>query len=156
MENQNMEQETQQQGAGTEQQNPGNQQQGNQRLFTQDEVNEIVQHRLARAKGDAGAASSAREQELNKRELQLDAREKLADAGIPKDYLPLVNCSSKEEMENSIKLIATLMGQQQKKGSGYRVTITQPDKKGSLHSTGKRQNFPNGDPDIRAAMGLKG
>ena len=154
MENQNMEQEVQQQGAGTEQPNTGNQQQGNTRLFTQDEVNEIVQHRLARAKGDAGAASSAREQELNRRELQLDARERLADAGISKDYLPLVNCSSKEEMENSIKLIATLTGQQEKKNSGYRVVMN-PEKPG-FHSTGKQQHFPNGDPDIRAAMGLKG
>lgn len=155
MDNQNMEQQTQQQGAGAEQQAGQAQQQGNNtRLFTQDEVNEIVQHRLARAKGDAGAASTAREQELNRRELQLDAREKLADAGISKDYLPLVNCSSKEEMENSIKLIATLTGKQEKKASGYRV-VTNPEKSG-FRSYGKRQNFPNGDPDIRAAMGLKG
>lgn len=154
MENQNTIQEAQQQGAGADQQITGNQQQGSTKLFTQDEVNEIVQHRLARAKGDAGAASSAREQELNRRELQLDARERLADAGISKDYLPLVNCSSKEEMENSIKLIATLTGEQQKKASGYRV-ISQSDK-GNRRNTGKRQNFPDGDPDIRAAMGLKG
>lgn len=151
MDNQNMEQQTQQQGAGADQQ--ATQQQGGTRLFTQDEVNEIVQHRLARAKGDAGAASSAREQELNSHELRLDAREKLADAGIPKEYLPLVNCSSKEEMENSIKLIATLTGQQNK-SNGYRV-VTQSEKSG-FHTGGQRQNFPNGDPDIRAAMGLKG
>lgn len=154
MDNQNTGQEGLQQGAGVDQQAAKDQQQGNMRLFTQDEVSEIVQRRLARAKGDAGAASSAREQELNRRELQLDARERLADAGIPKDYLPLVNCSSKEEMENSIKLIADLTGQQKKKMSGYRVIIDQ--EKAGLHSSGKRQNFLNGDPDIRAAMGLKG
>lgn len=140
-----------QQGSGADQQNTGNQQQGSEKLFTQEEVSAIVQRRLARANNtQAGTDQAAREQELNRRELQLDARERLADAGISKEYLPLVNCSSKEEMDKSIKLISALMGQQQQKATGYRVNV-QPPKR-----TGKLENFPNGDPDIRAAMGLKG
>ena len=147
MENQNMENVTQQQGAGQDAQN---QQQEEPKLFTQEEVSEIVQRRLARAKaGQPGVDYAAREQELNRRELQLDAREKLADAGVSRDYLPLVNCSSKEEMEKSIKLIAELTGKQKKAETGYRVIshMKEPE---------KRASYPDGDPDIRAAMGLKG
>ena len=150
-ENNNVTTGTEQQGQNGQQQNGS--QEGMQyvgKMFTQEEVNQIVQARLGRMKDNSAAAADQREQTLNERELRLDAREKLADSGISKDWLPLVNCSSKEEMDKSIKLISSLIGQQQHKATVYRV-IAQPPKR-----TGKLENFPNGDPDIRAAMGLKG
>lgn len=150
-ENNNVTTGTEQQGQNSQQQN-GSQEdmQHAGKMFTQEEVNQIVQARLGRMKDNSAAAADQREQALNERELRLDAREKLADSGISKDWLPLVNCSSKKDMDESIKLIASLMGQQEKKNSVYRVNM-QPQKR-----TGKRVSIPNGDPDIRAAMGLKG
>lgn len=107
--NQNMENNQVQQGAGDQSdQQQGNQ--GQQKTFTQDEVNRIVKDRLARAKGgsntdpDAGGFAE-REKALNQRELQLEAREKLADAGLPRGLLDVVNFSSKEDMEKSINAL---------------------------------------------------
>lgn len=153
MENQNtVNQQELQWGSDGGQTTPPNTQQ-QEKLFTQEEVNRIIGERLARVKGASmtSDAYAEREQSLNQRELQLDAREKLADAGISKDYLPLVNCSSEKEMNESIKLIGQLMGHQEKKPTGYRVV-----QKSTRGHSAHLQTPLNGDPDIRKAMGLKG
>lgn len=150
MENQNTE------AQGTSQQHADNGHQGvdqtgqQERTFTQEEVNRIVGERLARVKGNADYTGfSEREQQLNQRELRLDAREKLADAGIPKELLPLVNCNSKEEMEKSINLIGAYI---QKPATGNKET-------GGVYrvSTGAYSSGSIGGAagdDIRKAMGL--
>lgn len=97
----------QQQGA------EGNQQQNNQgeRTFTQDDVNRIVQERLARYKGGNDSEGFAeREKALNQRELQLEARERLADAGLPKGLLGVVNLNNKDDMEKSISALSAYFG----------------------------------------------
>ena len=69
MEN-NMEnnQEQQQTNNNAQQQDNGQQQGSNQtKMFTQDEVNQIVQSRLARYKGDTSENLSEREKSLNQR-----------------------------------------------------------------------------------------
>ena len=53
-----------------------NQEMGQEKMFTQEEVNKIVQSRLARARTETSPELSQREADLNKRELQLDARKK--------------------------------------------------------------------------------
>lgn len=151
MENQNMESQTMAQ-EGQQEGTKANQQpyQQSEKLFTQDEVNRIIGERLARAKSTPGADYTEREQALNARELRLDAREKLADAGISKELLPLVNCSSKEEMENSIKLISAHLKERPATEGTYRVST-------GGASTGSGNGHGNaGDAEIRAAMGLKG
>lgn len=150
-----MAQGTQQQGTGEGQQGSLqngqqlNQQQG--RTFTQEEVNRIVQERLARVKGGADMSGlSDREKELNQKEIRLNAWEKLADAGIPKDLLPLVDCSSNENMEKSIKLIGTYFKGKGVSG-GYRMSG------GSIgRSVDPDNNADASASEIRAAMGLKG
>ena len=105
MDNQNME--TNAQGADNVQNNEGAQGAQNEKLFTQDDVNRIVGERLARAKNTQTSNDTfERMHELDLRERKLTARERLADLGISKDLLPLVNCTSKETMEESITLIA--------------------------------------------------
>ena len=124
------------------------------KTFTQDEVNRIVSERLARAKNTADHGDfTERENALNQREMRLDAREKLADAGIPKDLLPLVDCSSKEKMESSINLISSYFGQKKAHESNagtYRINTCTA---GNTNGSGSRK--ASGD-EIRAAMGLKG
>lgn len=60
---------------------------GTEKTFTQEEVNRIVQERLARSKGKDNSNSEEnqskdKEKELQAREMRILAREKLLDAGI--------------------------------------------------------------------------
>ena len=66
------------------------------KLFTQAEVDSIIQKRLARTKSEQDYTQ--READLSRRELMLDAREALADAGLPKDLINAINCTDKESM----------------------------------------------------------
>ena len=121
------------------------------KLFTQDEVNRIIGERLARVRSaQEGAESSEREQSLDQREIRLDARERLADLGISKDLLPLVNCSSKETMKESIDLIAAQFEKKSKPENSYRI-VTGVSNSGN----GAGRKAGASDDEIRAAMGLK-
>lgn len=136
-----------QEGAGEGQQAAQqNQQQG--RTFTQEEVNQIVQSRLARARFDSTPDLAAREAELSRRELQLEAREKLADAGLPKELVTALNCADKETMEKSINTILAF-SQRKPASSGYKLVSTC-----SAGGTGGSQAAA--EAEIRKAMGLKG
>lgn len=122
------------------------------KLFTQEEVNRIVGERLARVKNQPDSSGYAeREQALNQREMQLNARERLIDAGMPKELLPLVNCNSKKDMENSLNLISTYFKAPGSSGRTYRVST------GIAGNRGSSVNHSEYDVGrIRAAMGLKG
>lgn len=149
MENQNTEGQNMTQQEGTQQGAGAGQQQ--EKLFTQEEVNRIVGERLARVKNQPDNSGYAeREHELNQREMRLDARERLADAGIPKELLPLVNCSSKEDMENSIKLITAHFGASNRPANSYRMKVSG----GAFGNTGASTSKITNEDEIRAAMGL--
>ena len=157
MEGQNMTNQNQQDDQQTQQQDQN--QQG--KTFTQEDVNRIVSERLARAKNAANGSGSDRDagvaKYLDRRERQLDARERLADAGIPKDLLPLVDCSSKEKMESSINLIGSYLGQKKAPTSGagtYRIISSGTS--GNANGTGDARSRKASPEEIRAAMGLKG
>lgn len=155
MKNQNMGTNTQgAENAENVQNNEGAQGAGqNEKMFTQDDVNRIVGERLARVKNtQTSVESSEREKALDLRERQLNARERLADLGISKDLLPLVNCTSKETMEESINLIAGQFGGARSKiGSGYRISTG-----ASNSGSGTGHSKALSDDEIRSAMGLKG
>ena len=53
------------------------------RTFTQDDVNRIVQDRLAKDREKASKELNEREQELAQREFRLNSRQKLIDKGYP-------------------------------------------------------------------------
>lgn len=138
----------------------GNQQE-EQKLFTQEELTKIVQSRLARAKLDAESSADfrKREDDLNRRELALDAREALADAGLPKELVSAINCTDRETMLKSIKTLQAVYGSA---GSSSDARHTGQDAHRYRISTGV-SNTTNGgghrkndDADIRKAMGLKG
>lgn len=162
MENQNMgNNQTQQQTNESQQgtQNQDNQHQGgvSERTFTQDEVNRIVGERLARVKSEPSADLIEREHRCAQRELQLDAREKLANAGLPKELLDVINYSTKENLDNSIKTLQRLFGSSAgQRESGYRIFSTVSTSTGS-ECNGAGHNKSSNDPaEIRKAMGLKG
>lgn len=137
----------------------GTNSQQQEKLFTQDDVNRIVGERLSRVKNDVSPELQERERKAAQRELQLDARERLIDAGLPKELLGAINCSTKEDMENSIKVIQSLYGNKnaengtQGKTGTYRVISTSTGSKNNGSGYGNGVNDP---AEIRRAMGLKG
>ena len=64
------------------------------KIFTQDDVNRIVQDRLAKDRAKSSEEITKREQELLQREFRLNSRQKLIDRGYPENILDALNCSS--------------------------------------------------------------
>jgi hypothetical protein len=123
------------------------------KTFTQDDVNRIVQERLAKekAKNSGDADFAKREQELAQRELHLTAKEMLSEKGLPVQLFDALNCTDKETLEKSISTIETVF-------NDYKVNATsnmtfrgfQPGGTGMTPSTGSSTD----DLEIRKAMGL--
>lgn len=74
------------------------------RTFTQEEVNRIVQERLARVKTPDGP--DQRELDLQKRERALYAKEAIANAGLDKDLANEFAEMDKETIDKCLKIIA--------------------------------------------------
>lgn len=85
------------------------------RTFTQDDVNRIVQERLAKerskATGNGEDELAKRAAELDLRERRITAREKLRENGLP-DYLTdALNMNSDEEFQKSMEAILKMKGE---------------------------------------------
>lgn len=118
-----MENEVKEQGTVTEEQKTG-QQEGKQgkeeKTFTTEEVNEIVQRRLAREReklskafqeGTKESDLDERERKILKRELRADVVESLAENHMPAGLADLVNYDSKEDCEKSLGMISAVFNQ---------------------------------------------
>lgn len=79
------------------------------RTFTQDDVNRIVQDRLAKDREKASKELNEREQELAQREFRLNSRQKLIDKGYPETLLDALNCSSEEAFNKALDIIDGLI-----------------------------------------------
>lgn len=123
------------------------------KTFTQEDVNRIVQERLAKEKvKNSGEADFVkREQELAQRELHMTAKELLSEKGLPVQLFDALNCTDKESMEKSIATIETIFNQ-------YRANATsniqfkgfQPGVSVQIPSDENAE-----DLKIRKAMGLR-
>lgn len=82
---------------------------GEQKTFTQDDVNRIVQDRLAKDRAKASEELGKREQELNDREFRLNSRQKLIDRGYPESIIDALNCSSEEAFNKALDIIDSLI-----------------------------------------------
>lgn len=91
---------------GTVQQNDGQAQQQIQepKTFTQEEVNRIVQERLARAKAAAGP--SDKELELQQRENAVYIRERAAEMGLSDELRDSLKGLDKETADKCIQIVA--------------------------------------------------
>lgn len=112
------------------------------KTFTQDDVNRIVGERLAKEKTKIEQTITQREQELNKRELNLKAKEVLSSKGLSLDLLEALNYSDEDTLNKSIEIIE----KQFKKEEPLVVRGREPAKSWVV-------NGKTVDP-IRKAMGL--
>lgn len=88
------------------------------RMFTQKEVNEIIEKRLSREKKKIQgslASLDPRETELETRQQMLEERERQFEAqvlfkqeGLPEEALELLNYDSKDACEKTIELVRTV------------------------------------------------
>lgn len=114
----------------------GNQQQ--EKTFTQEEVNRIVQDRLARVK--AAGSMDQREAALQERENALYAREAVEAAGLTKELAEELRGMDKATVDKVIKIVTP-----------YARKASEP----IYNAVGPTMGSDLGIDAIRAAMGLK-
>ena len=118
--------------------NTQNAAEGTEKTFTQEEVNRIVQERLARVK--MPAEPDQRELDLQKRERALYAKEAVANAGLDKELADEFAGMDKETIDKCLKIIAP-----------YAQKMKEP----ILNAVGPTGGSDVKDNAIRRAMGLK-
>ena len=79
------------------------------KTFSQEDVNRIVDERLAKEKAKGEAALAEREQQLAQRELLLTAKEKLTENGLPVELVDALNVSSNEALEKALSIVKTVL-----------------------------------------------
>lgn len=75
------------------------------KLFTQDEVNSIVQKRVAREKDASNEDLEERERLLLERELKADCKDALSESGLSIEFLDLFNGETKEDVDTFVKRV---------------------------------------------------
>lgn len=116
------------------------------KTFTQEEVNTIVQDRLAKEKAKYEKQLEDMQTDVARREKRLDAQEKLKEKGLPAELVDLVNLNDEKSFNTSLELIERTYKQQQ----------PQPQRKenhGSGQYAPRDGAASSGDP-FREAMGL--
>lgn len=92
---------------------------GHERLFTQEQVNEIVKKRLER-NGDVEAREQkveVKERELKAQENRLICKEHLVDNGYPLELIDIINTENPEEFKEKLEKTANLFkGKYQHRG----------------------------------------
>lgn len=122
------------------------------KTFTQEQVNAIVSKRLAEDRTSRASEFDKREKELNQREMQIRAKELLAERGLPKNLADVLRYSDEESLKAAIDVIDKTRGF--KESSVY--TEQNNDKRKIIENplpSGQRDALI-GDP-LRKAMGLK-
>lgn len=134
--------------------NPATGQGTGEKTFTQEDVNRIVQERLAKekAKNSGDADFARREQELVQRELHMTAKEMLSEKGLPVQLFDALNCTDKETMEKSIATMETIFNQYKANAaSNIQFKGFQPGATGMMPNADATAE----DIEIRKAMGLR-
>ena len=87
-------------------------QQTEEKTFTQEEVNRIVQERLSRTRKDT-PDFEAREKELARKELVLQAKELLSNKGLPKELAGILHFTNEQELKEAVELLEQHCGPEQ-------------------------------------------
>ena len=121
------------------------------RLFTQEDVDRIVQGRLAKEKskgtGNGDDELNKRAAELDLRERKLTAREKLRENGLPDYLVDALNMNTDEDFQKSMEAILKMKGET---GNNEPKPIKRGHLIGMVQSMGTKVDDPT-----RVAFGLK-
>lgn len=86
---------------------------GGGKMFTQEEVNAIVQDRLARDRAKRSpqepTEEEKRQKELDARESKIACREYVADMGLPSTLLDVLDTSNHEEFKNKVEILSDML-----------------------------------------------
>lgn len=75
------------------------------KTFSQEDVNRIVGERLAKEKAKNDADWQQREQDLQKRELRMTAKEYLSEKNMPVELLDALSYTDEETLQKSVEII---------------------------------------------------
>lgn len=129
------------QNEGNTQQTEGTSSSQEEKKFTQEDVNRIVQERLTRERGRAGQTLEDREKELARRESRMTCAERLSEKGYSKDLLDILDTSDADKfMEN-----VAALEQMGLNGSASKLPRVVSVTSGMI---------PSEDADLREAFGL--
>lgn len=122
------------------------------KTFTQDEVNSLVQGRVARLKSQVEKSVrseyDAKFAELQQREMTIKVTEALMNRGLPKELASIINCTDDEDMNQKLSVLAKYVPT----GSNTQPAASSEGFKfGTAAQTGQRSQ---GVDPIRKAMGL--
>lgn len=169
MENMNTEQNTQSENMGNETEVQGASQEAGkeQKMFTQEEVNNFVQSRINRIKGQATKEAKAEYEQkladLQAREMKVMVKEKISERGMPKELADIITCIDENDLNRKLDILDKLYNKgsnsteskdEKPKGfytydpvTGERKTVT------SFGAKDQNRKIPFEDP-IRKAMKL--
>lgn len=119
------------------------------RTFTQNDVNRIVQERLAKEKGKGNDELEKRAAELDKRERRMNAVDELRKNGLPDYLVDALNMNTDEDFQKSMEAIKKMKGEYQssaKQDTGVFI--------GTGNPIGTVTKGPVNN-DLRDAFGLK-
>ena len=130
------------------------------KTFTQDDVNRIVQERLAKEKGKASsnedfekktAELERKQAELLEKENRLNALTALRSAGYPDELADVIRCSNEDELKKSMELIDKIIKERTPEGWSKELEA----KRSRIVFGAPIHSLPS-DNGIRSAMGLRG
>lgn len=124
---------------------------GEQKTFTQEQVNAIVSDRLARDRQKQSEEMSKKEQELAQREFRLNSRQKLIDRGYSESLMDALNCSSEEAFNKALDIIDSLIKERTPVKEEPKITITPRITGGVVNGNNVQRTEPD---SIRKAMNL--
>lgn len=123
------------------------QNEGQEKLFTQEQVNAIIGKRLSEARAGSNSDIERRERELAEREMNLKARELLAEAGLPQSLGDVLRYEDEESLKKAVETMTNLRG--------FKPTAEKPKKIIDENRLPERTRYEEPD-QIRHAMGLDG
>lgn len=135
---------------------PATNQGAEERTFNQQQVNAIVQKRLAEDREKASKELGEKEQELARREFRLNSRQKIIDRGYPENILDALNCSSEEAFDKALDIIDGLI--KERTPSEQEVAEMEARRKAAASApkfTDKSEPRRSGVDMIRKAMNLQ-
>ena len=129
------------------------------KTFTQEDVNRIVQERLAKEKSKVASNEDFEKKtaDLEKRATELEAKENrlnavtaLRDAGYPDELADVIRCSNADELKKSMEVIDKIISERTPKGWSRELEAKRSQiVSATIHAL-------LNDNGIRSAMGLRG